>query len=159
MELRAKLATDLRRFSRIDLATQEKIKLKVGRLRSELGRVYWFVTPPPSPVDLWNQELRPKSRNNLWGSVTYGQNLEPQVLSLARLPLIFISHGAAVAKNDRFSELCARSDVTTFGVMPVENFGLLLRGFTRMHADFELGLDSDPQDLRVSAVKKFVVAH
>lgn len=35
----------------------------------------------PSPSDLWNHRVSGKFENNLWGSISCGQNLEPQRLS------------------------------------------------------------------------------
>jgi hypothetical protein len=39
-------------------------------------------SPTPSPLYLWNHRLSGKSMSNLWGSITYGQNLEPQRVTL-----------------------------------------------------------------------------
>jgi hypothetical protein len=36
----------------------------------------------PSPSVYWNQRISVKSQSNLWRSITCGQNLEPQGLSL-----------------------------------------------------------------------------
>jgi len=102
-------------------------------LSSNLGR--FTSSLPPLPLGLWNQELSENRRNNLWGSITSGQNLEPQRLSLAGPPMIFISHGVAVGKHDRIADLCARSDVTTFAGIAVENFHFSsadIRGLTRI---------------------------
>ncbi len=44
----------------------------------ELGGVLGY---PPPPSDLWNQRVSGKTRNNLWGSSSYGQNLDPQGVS------------------------------------------------------------------------------
>src|SRR5579871_2206892 len=71
----------------------------------------WYRAPPLPPV-YWNLWVSGKLVSNLWGSISYGQNLEPQRLNCVWPLLIFISHGVAVAQNDRTFGMGARSDVT-----------------------------------------------
>jgi hypothetical protein len=50
-----------------------------GFLRPQQFRfreAWGFWRYPPSPLDLWNHRVRGKLENNLWRSMSYGQNLE-----------------------------------------------------------------------------------
>lgn len=53
-----------------------------------------------------------KLQNNLLGSASYGQNLEPVRLSSVRALVASITHGVAVKQHARIREMRARSDVT-----------------------------------------------
>jgi len=44
---------------------------------------------PPTPA-VWNHHLAAKTRFGLWGSITYGQNLEPQEVSSERARDVFL---------------------------------------------------------------------
>jgi hypothetical protein len=62
-----------------------------------------IVRYPPSPSNLWNHRVSGKFENNLWGSMSCGQNLEPQRLRTdfpprslsSQLPVIKTAHPLA----------------------------------------------------------------
>jgi hypothetical protein len=70
------------------------------------GRGLLIDKPTPSPPYLWNQRLNEKSRNNLWDSITYGQNLDFKELgsfALARVTLArmrIMKHFVACAQGE-----------------------------------------------------------
>ncbi len=73
------------------------------------GRCLLFGTPHPPPPLYWNHRLSGKSMSNLWDSITYGQNPEPQRVTLSRLRT-----GRATRRSYHrtFGLWMTRSDVT-----------------------------------------------
>jgi len=82
----------------------------------------WWLGEYPSPPVYWNHPVRGEILNNLWGSIAYGQNIEPQGLrsgrpilaytafALARICFVDCgaqgrrSHGAMISVTSRLSK-------------------------------------------------------
>jgi hypothetical protein len=61
-------------------------------------------TPSPSPPVYWNHQVAAKILFDLWAPTSYGQNLEPQGLSLGR------ARFSVVQSPPRFSDMRAVDD-------------------------------------------------
>jgi hypothetical protein len=90
-------------------------------LISFVGNGGWVGYPSPLPV-CWDHRVSGRSRDNLWGSIAYGQNIEPQRLrscrpipaytafALARICFVDCraqgrrSHGAMISVTSRLSK-------------------------------------------------------
>ena len=102
-----------------------------GDSRNGNGEQWWGI-PLPLPI-YWNHQLGPELQNNLWGSITYGQNLDIKELMGSAFPKwegICASHTLAGCADHRAIEMwIARSDVTFECGKSGSHPGFVIRNF------------------------------